>query len=49
MGSEIVTALTATATDVTGDMTGVLTAALGVFALSWGIRKVIRFFKAASN
>lgn len=44
----VVTAITSTATDVTGQMNGVLAAALGIFALQWGIRKVIRFFKSAS-
>lgn len=48
-GTAIVTALTAAAKTVTGDMTAVLPVALGVFALGWGIRKVMRFFKTASN
>lgn len=47
--TSIVSALTSTASDVTGQMTGVLSAALGIFALQWGIRKTVRFFKSASN
>lgn len=49
MGTDVVTAITTVASDVTTDMSGVLVAALSVFALQWGIRKVIKFFKAASN
>lgn len=47
--SAIVSALTTTAGDVTADMSGVLPAALTVFALGWGIRKVMKFFKTAAN
>lgn len=35
--------------DVKDTMLAVLPYALGVFALSWGVRKVIRFFKSSAN
>jgi len=43
------TALTSTAADVTGTMGKVLVVALSVFALNWGVRKVLSFFKTATN
>lgn len=49
MATSIVTGLTKTATDVTGMMTDLIPVALGVFALQWGIRKGIKFFKSSTN
>jgi MFS-type transporter involved in bile tolerance (Atg22 family) len=43
------TAITSAAGDVTGFMTTVLPIALGVFALQWGVRKGIKFFKSSAN
>lgn len=39
----------ATAADVTKVMLAILTVALGIFGLQWGVRKAIRFFKATTN
>lgn len=44
--SAVTTSLTATAGDVTGFMLSVVGAALTVFALQWGVRKGLRFFKS---
>lgn len=35
--------------DVTKVMLSILTVALGIFALQWGVRKAIRFFKSTTN
>ena len=45
----VVTALTSAAGQVTGLLTDVLPIALGIFAIQWGVRKGIKFFKSASN
>ena len=45
----VVTALTTTASSVTGLLTDVLPIALGIFALQWGVRKGIKFFKSSAN
>ncbi|WP_176202432.1 hypothetical protein [Geobacillus sp. LEMMY01] len=45
----ISTAFQSAAGDVKDTMLAVLPYALGVFALSWGVRKAIRFFKSAAN
>lgn len=52
-GSSMVTAITDGITTAAGDVTtlmlGVIPVALGVFALQWGVRKGIKFFKSAAN
>lgn len=45
----VTTAVQTAADNVIGVMTDLLPIALGVFALQWGVRKGIRFFKSASN
>jgi hypothetical protein len=45
----VTTALETASTDVKDTLVAVLPYALGVFALTWGVRKAIRFFKGASN
>lgn len=45
----VVTAITSAAGDVTGLMTDILPIALGIFALQWGVRKGIKFFRSAAN
>lgn len=35
--------------DVTKVMLAILTVALGIFGLQWGVRKAIRFFKSTTN
>lgn len=45
----VVTAMTTAAGDVTGLMTDLLPIALGIFALQWGVRKGIKFFKSSAN
>lgn len=45
----VTTALETAAGDVKDTLVAVLPYALGVMALSWGVRKAIRFFKSASN
>jgi hypothetical protein len=45
----VTTALNTAATDVKDTIVAVLPYALGVMALSWGVRKAIRFFKSAAN
>ena len=47
--TEVTTALTSTASDVTGFMTGIVAIGLGIFALQWGVRKGIKFFKSTTN
>lgn len=44
----VVAAMTTAATDTTGLMLKLLVPALGIFALQFGIRKGLRFFKSAS-
>ena len=45
----VVTAMTTAAGSVTGLLTDLLPIALGVFALQWGVRKGIKFFKSSAN
>jgi hypothetical protein len=45
----VTTALNTAATDVKDTVVAVLPYALGVMALTWGVRKAIRFFKSAAN
>jgi hypothetical protein len=42
-------ALNTAASDVKDTIVAVLPYALGVMALTWGVRKAIRFFKGAAN
>lgn len=45
----IVPAMTTAAGSVTGMLTDLLPIALGIFALQWGVRKGIKFFKSSAN
>lgn len=45
----ITTAVGQAVTDTLALMAGLLPIALSVFAMVWGVRKAMRFFKAASN
>lgn len=45
----VVPAMTTAAASVTGLITDLLPIALGIFALQWGIRKGIKFFKSSAN
>lgn len=47
--SGVLSAMQTAAGDVTGLMTDLLPIALGIFALQWGVRKGIKFFKGAAN
>lgn len=49
MADAVIAGLTTTASDVTGMMTKLIPIALGIFALQWGIRKGIKFFKSSTN
>ena len=53
MGNNITTALTSAFSGVVGDVTTVITAvlpiALGLFALIFGIRKAMQFFKSVAK
>lgn len=46
---DVTTGFTAAAADVTGIFIDLLPIALGIFALQWGVRKGIQFFKASAN
>jgi hypothetical protein len=45
----VVTSLTAAAGDLTSTLGTIAPIAIGIFALQWGIRKGIKFFRSASN
>lgn len=45
----VVPALTTAASSVTGLIVDILPIALGIFALQWGVRKGIKFFKSSAN
>lgn len=45
----VVSGLTAAAGDLTKQIGSLAPIAIGVFALQWGIRKGIKFFKSAAN
>lgn len=48
-GLNVTAAFTTAAGDVIGMFGDILPIALGVFALQWGVRKGITFFKGATN
>lgn len=45
----VVTAVTEAAADTTGLMLKLLVPALGIFALAWGVKKGMKFFKSSAN
>lgn len=47
--SAVETEIKTAGTDVTTLLLKILTVALGIFALQWGVRKAMKFFKATTN
>lgn len=46
---QVLTNVTSSADEVTLLLLGILGVGLGIFAIQWGVRKAIRFFKSTTN
>jgi len=47
--TQVETEMTTAGSDVTGLLLKILGIGLGIFALQWGVRKAMKFFKATTN